>query len=158
LLFRWRSICTSRQWGVIALTDSKKRHPSALAEITRGLAQLHTEYYGKGPTKGRTYMVDDTVVCFLHGGFTTVERTLIDGGRAGAVHEIRRSFQMAMETPFRDVVENATKRKVIAYLSQIHHNPDLAVEFFMLDGSTNGNPSEHAEVAEYVEELREPVT
>jgi uncharacterized protein YbcI len=42
-----------------------------LAGIGRGLAELHTEYYGQGPTKTRTYMLDDTVICILEGGFTT---------------------------------------------------------------------------------------
>ena len=111
----------------------EQKQQVALAEITRGLAQLHTEYYGQGPTKARSYRVNDTVVCFLEGGFTTVERTLIDDGNAQAVHEIRRSFQSTMETPFRGVVEKAIGVKVIAYMSQIHQSPDLAVEIFVLE-------------------------
>lgn len=116
----------------------EQKQQVALAEITRGLAQLHTEYYGQGPTKARSYRVNDTVVCFLEGGFTTVERTLIDDGNAQAVHAIRRSFQSTMETPFRGVVEKAIGVKVIAYMSQIHTNPDLAVEFFMLEPQADG--------------------
>ena len=104
-----------------------------LAGIGRGLAELHTEFYGKGPTKAKTYMVNDTVMCILEGGFTTVERTLIEDGNSEAVHEIRRSFQTTMEKPFRDVVERASGRKVIAYMSQIHTSPDLAVELFVLE-------------------------
>ena len=104
-----------------------------LAGIGRGLAELHTEYYGKGPTKAKTYTMNDTVVCILEGGFTTVERTLIEDGNSEAVHEIRRSFQTTMETPFRKVVERASGRKVIAYMSQIHTSPDLAVELFVLE-------------------------
>jgi uncharacterized protein YbcI len=38
-----------------------------------------------------------------------------------------------MEQNFRAVVEEATGRKVIAYMSQIHTNPDLAVELFVLE-------------------------
>jgi uncharacterized protein YbcI len=104
-----------------------------LAAIGRGLAQLHTEYYGKGPTHARTYMLNDTVICILEGGFTTVEHTLIDDGNSDAVHNIRRSFQSAMEMPFKNVVEGATGRKVLAYMSQIHTSPDLAVELFVLE-------------------------
>jgi uncharacterized protein YbcI len=104
-----------------------------LASIGRGLAELHTEYYGKGPTKARAYMLDDTVICILEGGFTTVERTLIGDGNSEAVYRIRRSFQSTMEKPFKDVVEGASGRKVIAYMSQIHTSPDLAVELFVLE-------------------------
>jgi uncharacterized protein YbcI len=111
----------------------------ALADVTRELVSLHREYYGKGPTKARSYRVDDTVISILQGGFTTVEETLIAEGRSAPVHEIRRSFQTAMEDRFRAVVETATGRKVIAYMSQIHTDPDLAVELFMLAPITEGD-------------------
>jgi uncharacterized protein YbcI len=117
--------------------------PGFLAQVTRDLVQLHHEYYGKGPTKARTYMVDDTLISILKGGFTTVEATLIDGGKAAAVHEMRRSFQAAMEDRFRAVVEGATRRSVIAYMSQIHSNPDIAVELFVLEPTTDGVIAEY---------------
>ena len=47
----------------------------SLAQISTGLVQLHSRYYGKGPTKAKTHLVDDTVVSILRGGFTRVERT-----------------------------------------------------------------------------------
>jgi uncharacterized protein YbcI len=78
-------------------------------------------------------MVDDTVVCILRGGFTTVERTLLDSGDLESVYQMRRSFQQAMEEAFRGIVEEATERKVIAYMSSIHVDPDLAVEIFVLE-------------------------
>src|SRR5205809_5518271 len=109
-----------------------------LASICTGLAQLHTRYYGKGPTKAKTYLVNDTVICILRGGFTTVERTLIDEGNVDAVYQIRRSFQQAMGTHFTKVVEGAMNRKVIAYMSQIHQDPDLAVEIFVLEPIAGG--------------------
>jgi hypothetical protein len=46
-----------------------------------------------------------------------------------------RSFQRAMEQPFTEVVESALGRRVIAYMSQVHHNPNLAVEIFVLEPS-----------------------
>ena len=104
-----------------------------LAEISTALVQLHSRYYGKGPTKPKTHMVNDTVISILRGGFTTVERTMLDRGDADAVHHMRRSFQTAMEEQFTAVVEKATGRNVIAYMSEIHENPDLAVEIFVLE-------------------------
>jgi uncharacterized protein YbcI len=104
-----------------------------LASISTGLVRLHSRYYGKGPTKAKTYLVNDTVVCILRGGFTTVERTLIDEGNVEAVYQIRRSFQQAMEVQFTTVVQEAIGRRVIAYMSQIHQDPDLAVEIFVLE-------------------------
>jgi uncharacterized protein YbcI len=116
-----------------------------LASISTGLVQLHSRYYGKGPTKAKTYLLDDTVICLLRGGFTRVERTLIAEGEAQAVHDIRRSFQKAMEVQFRDIIEGATDRKVIAYMSQVHEDPEIALEVFVLEpvpGATAAEPDE----------------
>jgi uncharacterized protein YbcI len=113
-----------------------------LAQISTALVQLHSRYYGKGPTKAKTHMVDDTVVCILQGGFTTVERTLLDTGEVESVYQMRRSFQQAMEDEFRRIVEEATGRTVIAYMSSIHVDPDLAVELFVLEPVEEPTPAE----------------
>jgi uncharacterized protein YbcI len=104
-----------------------------LARISTELVQLHSRYYGKGPTKAKTHMVDDTVLCVLRGGFTTVERTLITTGERESVLQMRRSFQQVMEDEFRNIVEEATGRKVIAYMSTVHTDPDLDAELFILE-------------------------
>jgi uncharacterized protein YbcI len=117
------------------LSDRDGANAEEMASVTKELVRLHSEYYGKGPTKARSYVVSDTVVSILEGGFTTVEATLIAEGNALAVHEVRRSFQAAMEGRFRAVVEGATGRRVIAYMSQTHTDPDLAIELFVLDGT-----------------------
>lgn len=108
-------------------------HGAMLAEISRGLVHLHRRFYGKGPTKAKTYAVNDTIMCMLKGGFTTVERTLIDDGRSEDVENIRRSFQRAMQERFTGLIEGATGRTVIAYMSQVHTDPDMAVELFVLE-------------------------
>jgi uncharacterized protein YbcI len=118
-----------------------------LAGITNELVHLHTQYYGKGPTRAKTYMVNDTVICMLKEGFTTVERTLIDQGRPEAVHDIRTSFQAAMRDQFVGIVEKATGRSVLAYMSQVHVDPDVAVELFLLEPvNTDGLPAAQYEV------------
>ena len=93
-----------------------------LARISTGLVQLHSRYYGKGPTKAKTHQVNDTIVSIL-----------LDTGQVESVYQMRRSFQQAMEAEFSRVVEEATVRKVIAYMSSIHVDPDLAVEVFVLE-------------------------
>ncbi len=127
-----------------------------LAQISTGLVQLHSRYYGKGPTKAKTHLVNDMVVAILRGGFTRVERTLLDTGQVESVYQMRRSFQQAMEDEFRRVVEEATGRKVIAYMSSIHVDPDLAVELFVLEPveeSVEDSPSTdgHHETAPQIE-------
>jgi uncharacterized protein YbcI len=104
-----------------------------LARISTALVQLHSQFYGKGPTKAKTYLVDDMVICVLRGGFTTIERTLIDRGESEAVHSLRRGFQRVMESEFTEVVEEALGRTVTGYMSQVRHDPEVAVEIFILE-------------------------
>jgi uncharacterized protein YbcI len=117
----------------IPMDGHPRTRGETLAEISTGLVQLHSRYYGKGPTKAKTHIFDDTVVCTLMGGFTTVEQTLIEAGEGESVYAMRRSFQQAMEEGFERVVEEATGRKVIAYMSAIHLDPAVAAEVFLLD-------------------------
>jgi uncharacterized protein YbcI len=125
------------------MTPQAQPKGDMLAEISTGLVSLHRKYYGKGPTKAKTYMVNDTIVCMLRGGFTTVERTLIDDGKSDEVHDIRRSFQRTMKEQFARVVEEATNREVIAYMSEVHTNPDMAVELFVLEPAASPVVAEH---------------
>ena len=107
----------------------------ALAEISNALVGLHKRFYGKGPVRAKTFLVDNTVLCLLEGGFTIVERTLIDIGRDEVVRDLRHNFQLAMQEQFTQVVEDRLDRRVVAYLSQVHTDPDIAVELFMLEPS-----------------------
>jgi uncharacterized protein YbcI len=106
-----------------------------MAEISDGLVRLHMEYYGKGPEEAKTHLIDDTIVCVFRGGFTKVEHTLAARGHEGSVRRVREEFQNVMKDEFAAVVEGATGQKVIAYMSQVHTNPDLAVEIFVLDSA-----------------------
>jgi uncharacterized protein YbcI len=114
-------------------------HGEASAAISNGLMHLHMEFYGRGPTRAKTLFVDDTVVCMLWDGFTKVEQTLIERDQTAAVETFRRTFQIAMEAQFIGVVEGATERKVMAYMSQVHVDPNIAVEFFLLEPAASGD-------------------
>lgn len=120
-----------------------------LAEISNALVGLHKRFYGKGPVRAKTFLVDNTVLCLLEGGFTIVERTLIEIGRDQVVRELRHNFQLAMQDQYTEVVESRLGRRVTAYLSQVHTDPDVAVELFMLE------PSERGVVAEHVQDFPE---
>jgi uncharacterized protein YbcI len=112
--------------------DSGHLDGEALSAISNGLAHLHMRFFGRGPAKARTIVVDDLIVCVLWDGFTTVELTLLQRGEKAAVEAFRRTFQSTMEPQFTEVVEKATGRQVQAYMSQVHVDPDVAVELFLL--------------------------
>ena len=79
---------------------------------------------------------------------TSVERTLVDGGKEAEVHALRRSFQDLMEDQFTAAVERVTGRRVRAFLSQVHLNPDIDVEIFVLEPPKGeGSPGQELETA-----------
>jgi len=109
-----------------------------LAAISNAIARIHREHYGRGAGRARTVMGDDYVICFLEDIYTPVERTLIDAGRFDAVQKTRNAFQETMRSNFVAAVQQATGRKVVGFLSQVHVDPDVAVETFMLEPETDG--------------------
>jgi uncharacterized protein YbcI len=102
------------------------------AMISKEIVRLQAEYYGKGPTKAKTYIVDDLVVVVLEESFTRAEKTLAERGEREAIQHIRRRFQQAMAESFTSVVEQATGRKVRAFLSETDIEQDVSVETFLL--------------------------
>lgn len=100
--------------------------------MSDGLVALFKEFYGRGPTQAKSYYQDDLVVCILRGGYTRVEQTLLDGGRGVAVIEQRMEFQELMRHRFEEVIERATGRKVIGFMSGNQQEPDLMCEVFVL--------------------------
>lgn len=103
-----------------------------LTAISDGLVELLKEFYGRGPTRAKSYYQDDLVVCVLRGGFTVVERTLMEGGREDSVIQQRMDFQDLMRQRFEKVVEEATGRRVIGFMSGNQQDPDLMCEVFVL--------------------------
>jgi uncharacterized protein YbcI len=104
-----------------------------LSAISNAIVGLLREHYGRGPTKAKTYVLDDLLVCVMRDGFTAIERTMMEGGRKERVVELRQDFQALMESSYKEHVERLTGAKVIAFLSQAHVEPDLTIEMFLLD-------------------------
>ena len=102
------------------------------ATISREMVRLQAEYYGKGPTRAKTYIVDDLVVVVLEETFTRAERTLAERGEREAIQHIRRRFQQQMAENFKSLVEQATGRKVRVFLSETDIDSDVSVETFLL--------------------------
>src|SRR3954453_9464855 len=102
------------------------------ARISREIVRLQAEYYGKGPTKAKTYIVDDLVVVVLEESFMRAEKTLAERGDGDAVQHIRRRFQQQMAESFTSVVEQATGRRVRAFMSDTDIDQDVSVETFLL--------------------------
>jgi uncharacterized protein YbcI len=109
-----------------------KNHGDVLTAISDGLVALWKEFYGRGPTRAKSYFEDDLVVCVLRGGFSRVEQTLLEGGRGPAVIRQRMEFQDLMRERFETVIEGATGRRVIGSMSGNQRDPDMMCEVFIL--------------------------
>jgi uncharacterized protein YbcI len=120
--------------SAVSPTDEAGGTGQDLAAVTNAIVGLFREYYGRGPTKAKTYLLDDAyVVCVLHDTMTTVEQTLVKSGQGRLVREVRLTFQEALADSFVGVVEKATGRRVATYHSQLTLDPDVGIEFFMLE-------------------------
>ncbi len=110
-----------------------------LAQISTSIVGILRERYGRGPMKAKTYALDDVVVVVMRGsGFTALEQTHMDSGQPGRVVAMREQFQEVMAERYKATIESLTGRKVTAFISQAHIDPDITVEMFFVDGPLPG--------------------
>jgi uncharacterized protein YbcI len=101
--------------------------------ISTSAVQLLHEYTGRGPTKAKTLINDDLVTIVLADTLTKGESTLVENGKSDRVLQLRHDYQVVMRDDLIALVEDRLERKVIAFMSQNHIDPDLAVEVFVLE-------------------------
>lgn len=112
------------------MTDSTGELGAALANA---IVALMADYTGRGSSKSRCYVHKDLVVCVLHDSLTKGELRLVEDGKEEAVLAIRGTYQESMRSELVAIVERLTGRKVAAFMSSNHVNPDVAVESFVLE-------------------------
>ena len=130
----WSSIATRPRLAVSPpeVKNAAVSRGDVLTAISDGMVALLKEFYGRGPTRTKSYYEDDLVVCVLRGGFSRVEQTLLEGGRSAAVIQQRVEFQELMRERFEVVIERATGRRVIGFMSGNQQHPDMMCEVFIL--------------------------
>jgi uncharacterized protein YbcI len=110
------------------------------AAISNAVVRCTREYTGRGPTRARTTITDEMIVTTMADTLTKGERSLTDSGKSDMVLDIRRCFQTTMREALVARVEELTGRKVVAFMSTNHIEPDMGVEIFMLEPSSmNGD-------------------
>ena len=90
------------------------------------------ENAGHGPTRARATLDEDLFVVAVHGSLTTFERRLVDAGDEALVLEMRQHWQSVMRSDLVAGVEELSGRKVAAFMSANHLDPDVGVEIFTL--------------------------
>ena len=105
---------------------------SLAAAIANRVVRVLSDYTGRGPTKSRAYIHDDLISVVVQDTLTKGERSLVSDGKADVVLLMRKEFQDTMRKEFVAGIEELTGRKVIAFFSANHINPDAALESFLL--------------------------
>jgi uncharacterized protein YbcI len=115
--------------------DHQRESQSPSAKIATAAVQVLHTYTGRGPTKAKTTIGESVVTLLLADTLTTGEHTLVEHGHADRVLQVRHDYQNAMRDDLVGIVERELDRKVIAFMSQNHIDPDLAVEVFVLEAA-----------------------
>jgi uncharacterized protein YbcI len=107
--------------------------PHSLAlQISNTIGRLHKEQVGRGPTKVRTYIDEDLIVCVLEGGLTRAEQTVRDHAGGADVAAMRRRLQSAMKPGIVEAVEALVGRRIRSFMSANDPDRDLQVEVMLL--------------------------
>ncbi|MGZ4182307.1 MAG: Na-translocating system protein MpsC family protein [Solirubrobacteraceae bacterium] len=104
------------------------------AAVTSALVGIHNQYLGRGSKTASTFHYGNVIVTLMNDVLTHAEKSLTETRETDAVTHMRHVFQGTMEADFREVVERLTGRKVLAFISGNHVDPDVAAERFILDG------------------------
>lgn len=113
-------------------------------EIEREVLEVHQSTYGVGASRIHVTIEGDFVLVVLDVELTRSEQTLLDAGRPEAVTGMRESFQSVIGPTFSAIVERATGRRVVSFMSSMKTEPfPYSVELFRLapeDGPTPPEP------------------
>ena len=115
---------------------------SKAAAISNHVVRTMSEYTGRGPTKARAYLNDNLVTVLLQDTLTKGERSLVGDSLDELVLSMRKAFQGTMRHDLISGIEEILERTVVAFLSDNHIAPDIAVEVFVLARSEHGRPAD----------------
>ena len=104
-----------------------------LARLSDEMVHAQKKFFGKGPAKAKSYMLDDLLIVVMRGGLTTAEATMLEFDQADKVRDFRQTFENEMTELLTRMVEEVTGRKVVNYQSQIMFDPDMVVAIFVFD-------------------------
>jgi uncharacterized protein YbcI len=125
------------------MADERNSHHDGpvAARISQSAVKVILDYTGRGPTKVRTTINSELVVIVLRDGLLKAEKSLVAAGQGQTVLDLRRKFQEAMRDDLVEIVEENLGRRVVAFMSENHVDPDLAAEVFILEPEDAASPA-----------------
>lgn len=122
--------------------DGRVGHGRVNAELAQLVVGVTREYTGRGPTKARATVDGNLVVVLMADTLTKGERSLARDGKGDLVLQVRHDFQRTMREDLTEGVERLTGRRVIAFMSDNHIDPDMACEVFVLEPTADSEPGD----------------
>lgn len=114
------------------MVESNRQTGELLAEISNMVVGVYADCLGRGPTRARSYIDNDVVLCLLENTLTKPERQLQMAGSKARLLELRVMLQQSMEDALATGMERVMGRKVTAVVSGRQLDPDIASEVFLL--------------------------
>jgi uncharacterized protein YbcI len=111
------------------------------AAISNAVVHLLSEHTGHGPTKARTHIDEELITVVLQDSLTKGERALASSGETELVLANRAAYQNALREALTAAVEEISGRRVRAFLSASHIDPDYAIESFILEPGDGAEPA-----------------
>src|SRR5215207_11676955 len=88
---------------------------SLRAAVANAMVGMKKQYYGRGPTAAKAWLLDDYVFVALEGGLARNEETMLAAGKEDDVRSYRLSFQETMTEVVTQAVAQIAGRRVLAY-------------------------------------------
>ena len=126
------------------MDDQQQDFAGLSSAISDEASRLFREGTGREPKGLRTIIDDEFVMVVLGNTLTEAERGMVDNGLEERVLQLRHDFQLVLRDDLVNAVERSMHRKVIAFISSNHIDPDLAVEVFMLEPIGGSDPPAEA--------------
>jgi uncharacterized protein YbcI len=106
---------------------------SVRTAVANAMVGMKKQFYGRGPTAAKAWILDDYVFVAMEGGLTRNEETLLADGKEDVVRNYRLSFQETIGDTVMRAVSEIVGRRVLTYHSQIVFDPPRTFEIFVLE-------------------------
>jgi uncharacterized protein YbcI len=106
---------------------------SVRTALANAMVGMKKQFYGRGPTAAKAWILDDYVFVAMEGGLTRNEETLLADGKEDLVRGYRLSFQETVADVVMAAVAELLGRRVLTYHSQIVFHPPRTFEIFVLE-------------------------
>ncbi|MCK5077237.1 MAG: DUF2294 domain-containing protein [Calditrichia bacterium] len=112
----------------------KKTKGQIEASISAAITNFEKEQLGKGPTKVRTFIIQDMILVRLRGVLSPAELRLAgETGGAELIKQIRRRLIESTSLQFKNIIYELTGKKVISIHTDISSHTGERVLLFTLN-------------------------